>query len=425
MYNASDPSHLQEMVRLRQHTGPVYSLAWSAHGQHLASGGHDCTIRLWGWSNSARTWRVHTQFPVDGHQGHRGGINSLDWWRGDDGSTHLISGSQDGTVKVWNVEDKLELPTRLRCHNGSVNSLSCWRGTDFFASAADDGFIFIHTLAPPRTSRVLEGHTAAIKRIDFSADGSILASKAYDDSVRLWSTATWEQVQLIDEPGAHTADPQHNTDWHAGMAFHPRTRHLATLDCCDKAIRIWIPDSTSHGRPSDNQNVTTGYISAKVVLIGRSDVGKTSLLTRLLERRYISHNQRATTHGMHVVRMDANDFHHNMAPRNGAVLSLAFWDLGGQDHYQLVHQLFLHDTTLALILVDPTRGSEALDDALRWSQALERHMPNPAAKLLVGSRQDEESPLVDRRRIKEFVEANKFAGYLEVSARNGRNIEEL
>lgn len=425
LYNASDVFHLQEMVRLRQHTGPVYSLAWSSDGQHLASGGHDCTIRLWGWNNSHRNWSVHTQFPVAGHQGHRGGINSLDWWRGDEGNAHLISGSQDGTVKVWDVVDKSELPTRLRCHNGSVNSLSCWRGTSFFASAADDGFIFIHTLAPPRTSRVLEGHTAAIKRIDFSADGSLLASKAYDNSVRIWSTENWAQVQLIDEPGAHTADPQHSADWHAGMAFHPRTTHLATLDCWDKAIRIWIPDNSFGRGPLGNQNVTTTYISAKVVLIGRSNVGKTSLLTRLLERRSISHNQPRTTHGMRVIRMDANDFHHNLAPHNGTVLSLAFWDLGGQDHYQLVHQLFLNDTSLALILVDPTRGNEAIDDALRWSQALERHMPNPAAKLLIGSLQDQESPFVDRRQINEFVADNNFAGYLEVSALNGRNIEEL
>jgi hypothetical protein len=38
-----------------------------------------------------------------------------------------------------------------------------------------------------------------------------------------------------------------------------------------------------------------------------------------------------------------------------------------------VHQLFLHDTTLALILLDPTRDT-AFEDAIEWNVRLERQL---------------------------------------------------
>ena len=33
---------------------------------------------------------------------------------------------------------------------------------------------------------------------------------------------------------------------------------------------------------------------------------------------------------------------------------IVLWDMGGQEEYRLIHQLFLHDTTVALVLLDPT-----------------------------------------------------------------------
>src|SRR5262245_56871085 len=47
---------------------------------------------------------------------------------------------------------------------------------------------------------------------------------------------------------------------------------------------------------------------------------------------------------------------------------------GGQDEYRLIHQLFLHDTTLALVLLDPTRGRTAFEEAEGWSKRLEKQL---------------------------------------------------
>ena len=54
-----------------------------------------------------------------------------------------------------------------------------------------------------------------------------------------------------------------------------------------------------------------------------------------------------------------------------------------------MHQLFLHDTTLALILLDPTRDT-AFEDAVEWNIRLEKQLRGrPAVKLLVGTKDDQ------------------------------------
>ena len=68
------------------------SVAYSPDGSHIISGSWDKTIRVWN--------------PTDGQcvggpwQGHTEGVNSVGY--SPDGS-HIISGSRDETIKVWSL----------------------------------------------------------------------------------------------------------------------------------------------------------------------------------------------------------------------------------------------------------------------------------------------------------------------------------
>jgi GTPase SAR1 family protein len=88
------------------------------------------------------------------------------------------------------------------------------------------------------------------------------------------------------------------------------------------------------------------------VLVGESSVGKSGLALRLAEDRF---EDQVSTHGMRLWSMPPEKLSPAMAAPSGERREVVIWDLGGQDEYRLVHQLFLHDTTLALMLLDTRR----------------------------------------------------------------------
>ena len=78
-------------VDVAGHRGAVLASGFSADGTRLVSGGDDGTVRV---------WDARTGDPLLTLEGHRGGV----WASGfsADG-TRLVSGGDDGTVRVWDA----------------------------------------------------------------------------------------------------------------------------------------------------------------------------------------------------------------------------------------------------------------------------------------------------------------------------------
>ncbi len=105
---------------------------------------------------------------------------------------------------------------------------------------------------------------------------------------------------------------------------------------------------------------------------------------------------------------------------------IVLWDLGGHEEYRLIHQLFLHDTTVALVLLDPTRGQSAFAEVEEWNKRLERQLHGRRiAKLLVGTKYDQRRAIVNKQRLESLVDGCRFITYLDVSARTGFGVKEL
>jgi hypothetical protein len=105
---------------------------------------------------------------------------------------------------------------------------------------------------------------------------------------------------------------------------------------------------------------------------------------------------------------------------------VVLWDLGGQQEYRLVHQLFLHDTTVALVLLDPTRGATAFKEVETWNKYLARQLSGRrAVKLLVGAKLDQPSDVIDHQGLDRLCAECGFAGFYQTSAVTGRGLDEL
>jgi serine/threonine protein kinase len=111
----------REVVTLRGHGGPVWSVTFSPDGKFLASGSDDTTVKVW----DVGSWRE-----VATLRGHQGWVFSVSF--SPDGK-FLASGDLDNTVKVWDVGSWREVAT-LRGHQGWVFSVSFSPDGKFLAS---------------------------------------------------------------------------------------------------------------------------------------------------------------------------------------------------------------------------------------------------------------------------------------------------
>ena len=98
---------------LTGHRETVWSVAYRADGQLLATGGQDARIRLW----NPATGEV-----LDSLAGHQDTVSSLAFSPHDNGRT-LASSSWDSKVKLWHGATRTEILT-LDAHVGRVNALA-------------------------------------------------------------------------------------------------------------------------------------------------------------------------------------------------------------------------------------------------------------------------------------------------------------
>ena len=222
------------------------------------------------------------------------------------------------------------------------------------------------------------------------------------------------EVNKIIEPGG--GNPKF--EWHAGLSFNPKYCLLATLGHSDINIRLWKLDINTLLQALPKKEWLK-YASAKVVLMGESNVGKSCLAIRLTENRYPVDKEQETTHGMRFWQIPAEQLHLSAIPQKGQKRDIVFWDMGGQHEYRLIHQMFLHDMALALICIDPTRGRAAMDEAREWHMRLKKDLGNrKIMTFLVGTKQDEESLLKDRIAIDNLCRECGFSEYIETSAKD-------
>src|SRR5262249_48650048 len=130
--------------------------------------------------------------------------------------------------------------------------------------------------------------------------------------------------------------------------------------------------------------VPSRYVNAKVVLLGEGTVGKTSLAHRLIEDRYVVTDR---THGMNVWKLDLP-----LTPDTTIEREALLWDLAGQEDYRLIHKLFLDETALALLLINPQKD-DLFAEAGDWLKSLQSEPNHPerardVVRLLVFSQVD-------------------------------------
>ena len=465
-----------ELVRsLEIHNGAVHSVSPSPNTMIVASGDRHGIVNVWDASNGALNMSFTAHAP----------INCVTWLRD---AMRLAIATSHTNIGLYDVNEKRY--AQVPGHSRQVLSVCRIPGSDEadFVSVSEDTTLKVWHVDSLRELLTLEGHLHKVCSVSLSFDGRLVASNSTNE-VRIWQVSGGRRIAFLPEKSHNTdciagidfhpsefalatlgekgtvirvwdldveiisrrrrrrrrrrgakghgglennqqpaqvADDQ-DSQWEPYFDTEVLDNNLSATDDQDSKWEHYF--NTEFGQNEEefeDDDSSLSYTSAKIVLVGESNIGKSCLAMRIAEDRYPDDHEHGTTHGMRFWPMDAEQLYPAAKAPDGQRRDVVLWDFGGQDEYMLVHQMFLHDTTLALVLIDPTRGRVALDAAREWNKQLEKHLAGRrAVKLLVGAKQDRASRVVNRFALQEVQIECGFRGYVDTSAKTGRNIRRL
>lgn len=204
---------------------PVTALAWSPSGAMMASAHEEG--RVWVWETG--TWKMHAML-----DGHGEGARCLAWA----GPRYLLTGADDGRVRMWDAYAKTQLWI-AHAHEQGVAALAQSPDGRWLVSAGRDGALMLWNTNEGLPLGKLEAGGAAIVALTASREGQYLASRSADGLLRIWNTSTWETAAVLRE-----APPDRGS---VPLQFHPFIPLLAMVDPLDKSIKVLRVDPDPPG----------------------------------------------------------------------------------------------------------------------------------------------------------------------------------
>jgi len=162
-----------------------------------------------------------------------------------------------------------------------------------------------------------------------------------------------------------------------------------------------------------NQNKSSDYqYIFKLILIGNSGVGKSSILNRYMNKTF--EESYKCTIGV--------DFLMKSIEVKGKTVKLQLWDTAGQEKYKSMVASYYRGANVALVVFDITNHS-SFDSLPQWIENYYKNGPDQKNIILIGNKKD----LADQRQVSQaeaesFSETNNMI-YFETSAKEGDNIE--
>ncbi|EGR47959.1 small GTPase of the rab family [Trichoderma reesei QM6a] len=163
---------------------------------------------------------------------------------------------------------------------------------------------------------------------------------------------------------------------------------------------------------------------AKLVCIGDSGCGKSSLTIRLCEGRFSAHHDVTigVEFGSRIVppRRDTSGI-----PQKHMKLSL--WDTAGQETYKSVTRSYFRGASGALLVFDLSRKA-TFQHVTDWLNDLRQIAEPDIVIVLVGNKadltqQEDNKREVTREEAEEWARRNGILEYVETSAKSGENVE--
>uniref|UniRef100_A0A8D0CJK8 Transducin beta like 3 n=1 Tax=Scleropages formosus TaxID=113540 RepID=A0A8D0CJK8_SCLFO len=181
------------------HVSAIGSIACSRLKENfLVSGSQDCTIKVWELPESfgagGQTGIAEQIVARVTEKGHDKDVNSLAISPND---KLVASGSQDRTAKLWSLTN-LSLLGVFRGHRRGIWCVQFSPLDQVLASSSADGTVKLWSLQDFSCLKTFEGHDASVLKVIFLSRGMQLLTSGSDGLLKLWTIKTNECVKTLD-----------------------------------------------------------------------------------------------------------------------------------------------------------------------------------------------------------------------------------
>ncbi len=189
---------------------------------------------------------------------------------------------------------------------------------------------------------------------------------------------------------------------------------LLIMGCLESKQLEPVRGQLNMNEPGRGQRQTG--MEGKVVLLGDSGVGKSSLSLRFCQGRFPN---------FHEVTIGAAFLQQTVRLRDGSQVKLHIWDTGGQERFRSMSSLYYRDAAAAILVYDCTDPS-SFESVKYWVEELRTKGPSNVAMVVAANKSDaaSEKKLVDVTIAKQYCEDNKMSLF-ETSALSGENVTQL
>jgi WD40 repeat protein/tRNA A-37 threonylcarbamoyl transferase component Bud32 len=215
----SRTSEKSDPITLKGHSSDVNAVVFAADGQKLFTGSDDKTIKAWDLNLKQEL------FTLTGHSGWIWAIAiSPD-------NKMLASGSADNTIKLWNSSTGKEIRT-LKGHLSGVTSVAFNPDGKTLASGSWDKTIKLWNPLTGKEIGNLKGHLQTVAAVAYSPDGKMLASGSWDKTIKLWDIETGKEIRTL----------KGHSELIISITFSPDGKTIASASK-DKTIKLWDVDT--------------------------------------------------------------------------------------------------------------------------------------------------------------------------------------
>jgi len=172
----------RELASMKGHTEFIWGLAWAPDGKVVASASQDGSVRLWSMEDYKQIKQLQT-----------GWAFCVAWLP--DGKK-LVTGNRGGFVQIWDRESGELIQTFKSGNYSFIISVACSPDGKTIAAGRLNGEIELWDVERSQVRLTLNNYSESrcdVNGLAWSPDGSLLATTGEDKKIYLWDTKTWEK----------------------------------------------------------------------------------------------------------------------------------------------------------------------------------------------------------------------------------------